>query len=46
MTINEADGEQSNLLNNILEFNDKARSKSKEEKKDAHESVNALYEGR
>ena len=40
---------QSNLLNNILEFNDKAKPKwteSKKKKLDKYESVKVFYEGR
>ena len=33
ITISEADEKQSNLLNDILEFNDKARTKEKVDKK-------------
>ena len=49
ITKNEADEKQRNILNNTLEFNDKARRKSKADKKwkrDTYESVNALHEGR
>ena len=49
ITVSEADEKQSNLLKNILEFNDKARPKSKADKKEKNhtcKSVNALYESR
>ena len=38
--------DQSNLLENMVEFNNKSRSRTKESKgKITYESVNALYEG-
>ena len=42
ITITEADEKQSNLLNDILEFNDEAKKK----KSDTYESVIASYEVR
>ena len=47
--ISETDEKQCNLLNIVLDFNDKARPKpgpDNKKKSNAHESVNALYEGR
>ena len=41
--------DQSNLLENRVEFNDKSRSKfkkGKNKKRDTYESVNTLFEGR
>ena len=47
ITINETERDQSNLLENMVEFNDKSRTRSTEDKhKNTHKSVNALYEGR
>ena len=48
-TIGEAVKKQTNLPNNIFEFNSGARPKSKADKKrerDTYESINALHEGR
>ena len=47
INIDEAEMDQTNLLENMVEFNDKSRPKSKEgtEKRNTCESVNALYEG-
>ena len=40
--------DQSNLLENMVEFKEKSRPKSKEskEKRNAYESANTLYKGR
>ena len=41
--------DQSNLLENMVEFKDKSRPKTKEDKnktRDTYETVNVLYEGR
>ena len=40
--------DQTNLLENLVNFNDKARSKNKKDtqKRDAYESAYALYEDR
>ena len=46
--VTEAEGDQSNLLNNIVEFNDKSKTRSKEgndKKRHTYESAYALYEG-
>ena len=46
--VSKADEKQSNLLQDILQFNDKYRPRSKadeEKKRSAYESVNNLYEG-
>ena len=43
----EAEEDQSNLLKNIVEFNDKSRPRTKQglcKKSDTYESVYALYE--
>ena len=48
ITINEADKKKSNLLQNIVEFNIRAKPKAKTVKKkksDSFKSINALYEG-
>ena len=49
ITIGEAEEDQSNLLKNIVEFNEKSRPKTKEGKdknRDTYESVYAVYEWR
>ena len=48
ININEGEMDQSNLLENMVEFNDKSRPKTKEgkNKKRKNESANALYEGK
>ena len=49
ITLCEAVKKQSNLLINILEFNDRARPRAKANKKkksNTQESVNTIYEGR
>ena len=49
ITINEADKKQSNVLDVILNFNDKVRPRSKADKKkniNTYESANAFYEVR
>ena len=48
ITIDEAEEDQSNLLENMVKFNNKSRPRLKEdkEKTDTYESVHALYEGR
>ena len=47
ITISEADEDQSNLLENIVEFNNKSRPKQKKVrwKKNTFDSANVLYEG-
>ena len=46
INIDEAEIDQSNLLENMVEFNKKSRPRKKEDKeKNTFESVNALYEG-
>ena len=48
ITIDEADEDKSNLLKNIVEFNDKSRPRTKEDKdkkRETYESIYALYEG-
>ena len=48
ITIDEADEDKSNLLKNIVEFNDKSRPRTKEgkdKKRETYESIYALYEG-
>ena len=48
-SIIEAEEDQSNLLTNIIEFNNRSRPKTKEgkdKKRDTYESPYALYEGR
>ena len=47
LMVSEADKKQSNSLQDILQFNDKYRPRSKadeEKKRSAYESVNTLYE--
>ena len=46
ITISEADEDQSNLLENIVEFNNKSRPKQKKVrwKKNTFDSANVLYE--
>ena len=43
MSLSEADKKQSNLLNSILEFNNKAKPRSKADKE---KKIYTLYEGR
>ena len=49
ISIDEADMDQTNLLVNIVDFNNKSRPRSREDKdkkRNIINSVNALYEGR
>ena len=49
INIDEAEMNQSNLLENMVKFDEKSRPRKKEDKKEKKktlESVNALYEGR
>ena len=49
MNIDEAEEDQSNILKNIVEFNEESRTRTKEskdKKRDTYEGVSALYEGR
>ena len=49
ISIDEADMDQTNLLDNIVDFNNKSRPRSREDKdkkRNIINSVNALYEGR
>ena len=49
INIDEAEMDQSNLLENMVNFNNKSKPKTKEgkaKKQNAFDSVNALYEGR
>ena len=46
ITINEADQEQSGLVEYILNFNNKARPKNKDDKKNILNSAENLYYGR
>ena len=49
LIVSETDKKHSNLLEVILQFDDKVRRRSKtdmEKKRNAYESVNTLYEGR
>ena len=38
--------DQSNLLENMVQFNNKTRSKIEDKRKKAFDSISALYEGR
>ena len=46
--INKSEMDQTNLLENIVKFNNKCRpkTKGKDEKRNTFDSLNALYEGR
>ena len=47
--MDEAEMDQSNLLKNVVEFNNKTRSRTKEgkdKKENIYESVYTLYQGR
>ena len=49
ISINETEMHQTNLLENLVKFNDKSRARSKEDKnkkRNTFDSVTALYEGR
>ena len=49
INVDAAEMDQNNLLNNMLEFNDKSRPKTKEDKSkksNTYKSVNVLYKGR
>ena len=49
INIDEAERDQSNLLENMVEFSNKSKQKNKEstdKKQNTFDSVNALYEGR
>ena len=47
INIDEAEMDQSNLIENMVKFNNKSRSRSKKirKKRDTYESVYALYQG-
>ena len=49
INVDAAEMDQNNLLKNMLEFNDKSRPKTKEDKskkRNTYKSVNVLYQGR